>query len=123
MHIEGNWQDKDTAKTWMRDALKISRCAQRLGRNRIRGESENEHRDRSESVQFAVLTESYLNLRPDKRREVVSPRVVARRHAGVPPRASGTIAPPRRWQPDGPGLAMTQCAWAPWPRRILGRLV
>jgi hypothetical protein len=32
-HIEGNWQDKDTAKTWMRDALKISRCAQRLGEN------------------------------------------------------------------------------------------
>jgi hypothetical protein len=30
-HIEGNCQDKDTAKTWMRDALKISRCAQRLG--------------------------------------------------------------------------------------------
>jgi hypothetical protein len=29
--IEGNWQDKDTAKSWMRDALKISRCAQRLG--------------------------------------------------------------------------------------------
>jgi hypothetical protein len=27
-HIEGN---KDTAKTWMRDALKLSRCAQRLG--------------------------------------------------------------------------------------------
>ena len=29
-HIEGNG-DKNTAKTWMHDALKLSRCAQRLG--------------------------------------------------------------------------------------------
>src|SRR5262245_14107855 len=76
MHIEGNWQDKDTAKTWMRDALKISRCAQRIIRNRIRGESENEHRDRWKSVQLAIPAENYLNLRRYKRRGVVSPRVV-----------------------------------------------
>jgi hypothetical protein len=39
------------------------------------------------SVQLAILAENYLNLRRYKRRTVVSPRVVARRHSGVPPRA------------------------------------
>jgi hypothetical protein len=32
-HIEGNG-DKNTAKTWMHDALKLSRCAQRLGESK-----------------------------------------------------------------------------------------
>jgi hypothetical protein len=39
------------------------------------------------SVQLAIPAENYPNLRRYKRRGVVSPRVVARRHAGVPPRA------------------------------------
>src|SRR5215470_4531634 len=37
--------------------------------------------------QLAIPAENYLNLRRYKRRGVVSPRIVARRHAGVPPRA------------------------------------
>jgi hypothetical protein len=39
------------------------------------------------SAQLAIPAENYLNLHRYKRRGVVSPRVVARGHTGVPLRA------------------------------------